>query len=189
VHGLVNMSRIGRQPVEIPSGVNVTVDGVKVSVKGPKGELARDFAPLRVGIVQADDLTVEQKKADSARWGLARALLANMVHGVAEGFSKSLELHGVGYKAKIAGQKLTLDLGFSHQVAVDVPEGITATVEKDIITFSGVDREVVGNIADKVRKLRPPEPYKGKGLRYVGEHVRRKEGKKAVTEGSPGAGS
>jgi large subunit ribosomal protein L6 len=181
------MSRVGRKPIVIPSGVDVSVQGAAVKVKGPKGTLERDFSQLKVSIKKDKELTLAmQSGGDSARWGLARALLANMLTGVTTGFTKSLELHGVGYKAAVAGKTLKLELGFSHPVEIQLPEGVEAKVQKNQIIFTGAHKEVLGDFAAKVRKIRPPEPYKGKGLRYVGEHVRQKEGKKAAAEGAGG---
>ncbi len=180
------MSRIGKQPIAIPEGVQVDIADGLVKVKGPKGNLERDFSALKVKINKDKDISIEQADADSASWGLARALLANMVTGVTTGFTKTLEVHGVGYKAAAQGKSLNLDLGFSHPVKVDVPEGLEVSVEKDKIIFTGIDSEKLGNFAASVRKLRPPEPYKGKGLRYEGEHVQIKEGKKAAGEALAG---
>ena len=159
-----------------------------VSVKGPKGELKRDFSRLGVNIKKDKDATVEKKAGgDAARWGLAHALLKNMLIGVSQGFTKTLEVNGVGYRAAMAGKALKLEVGFSHDVEIPLPDGIDAKVEKNQIILTGNNAETLGDFAAKVRKVRPPEPYKGKGIRYLGEFVRRKEGKKAAGEGAGGA--
>lgn len=174
------MSRIGKQPISIPSGVTVTVDRGVVTVKGGRGTL--EFTVPALIEVTADSGTVtcsvkRTTKASSALWGTTRARIANMVTGVATGFKKQLELQGVGYRAALKGKDLELALGFSHPVKVAAPAGITFAVEKEIITVEGPDIVQVGQVAADIRKLRKPEPYKGKGVRYVGEHVRRKVGK------------
>ncbi|MFO0702871.1 MAG: 50S ribosomal protein L6 [Candidatus Andersenbacteria bacterium] len=181
------MSRVGRQPIPVPAGVQVKVAGSNVAIKGPKGELTRDLGAIGVKVTSGNELVVEQGKADPAGWGLARALLANMVKGVTDGFTKTLEVHGVGYKAAVAGKTLKLELGFSHPVDVQLPEGVEAKVVKNQIVLTGFDNEQLGDFAAQVRRLRPPEPYKGKGIRYADEHVRQKEGKKAAAEAGGGA--
>jgi large subunit ribosomal protein L6 len=175
------MSRIGKLPVVIAKGVQVDVDGSTVRVKGPKGELSREFP---AGITfQVEDGRVVVKRPDDekqsrALHGLSRSLLANMVTGVADGFTKTLELQGVGYRAQQAGQKVTLAVGFSHPVEIDPPEGIQLEVEGTTkLHVRGIDKEMVGQVAANIRKVRKPEPYKGKGIRYLGERVRRKAGK------------
>ena len=175
------MSRIGKMPVPVPSGVTVDVDGRSVQVKGPKGELGREFHE-RVSIKKdGDEMLVERfddTRESRALHGLSRALLANMVQGVAEGFRRDLEIVGVGYRATLKGRDLEMQLGFSHSVNFAAPEGITFEVpEPTKISVIGVDKELVGQVAADIRKIRPPEPYKGKGIRYVGEHIRRKAGK------------
>ncbi|HEY5684620.1 MAG TPA: 50S ribosomal protein L6 [Acidimicrobiia bacterium] len=175
------MSRIGKMPVTVPKGVEIRVDGGNVTVKGPKGELARRFHD-RVAITLEDDVAsvnrVDDTRESRALHGLSRALLANMVTGVSEGYRKDLEIVGVGYRAALKGQDLEMQLGFSHPVSVLAPEGVTFEVpEPTKVTVSGIDKELVGQVAADIRKLRPPEPYKGKGIRYAGEHVRRKAGK------------
>ena len=179
------MSRIGKQPITIPDGVRVTQDGAVVTVKGSLGELSHAI-PEDIAVTISDDaISCETKrtlkggkgKQIRAHWGTTRARLANMVQGVSEGFKKELEIQGVGYKANVKGKDLELALGFSHPVVVEAPEGITFAVEKEIITVSGSDKVLVGQVAANIRAWRKPEPYKGKGLRYVGEHVRRKVGK------------
>jgi large subunit ribosomal protein L6 len=175
------MSRIGKMPVTVPSGVDVDVKGVRVVVKGSKGELSRDFHE-RISF-EVEDGSVNVKRPDDTReskalHGLSRALLANMVEGVSEGFSKTLEIQGVGYRATLKGNTVELLVGFSHPVEVAAPDGITFEVpEPTRIIVSGIDKEQVGQVAADIRKVRPPEPYKGKGIRYAGEYVRRKAGK------------
>jgi large subunit ribosomal protein L6 len=175
------MSRIGKMPVPVPAGVEVAVSGTRVTVKGPMGTLQRDF-PDRVGIA-VEDGTANVARQDDQResralHGLSRALLANMVVGVSEGFRKELNIVGVGYRASLQGSTIELQVGYSHNVRVDAPEGITFEVpEPTRIVVSGIDKEKVGQVAADIRKVRPPEPYKGKGIRYADEVVRRKAGK------------
>ena len=176
------MSRIGKRTIEVPKGVTVTLDGQTVSVKGPKGERSWTVAD-EIAIAQGDDglnLTMrEDNQRSRAMWGLSRTLVDNMVVGVTTGFEKSLDLVGVGYRAAMKGNALSLQLGFSHDVDIQPPAGVTFAVPKQTeIKISGADKQAVGQIAAVIRKLRPPEPYKGKGVRYTGEKVRRKEGKK-----------
>jgi len=176
------MSRIGKKPIAIPAGVTVTVDGQTVSVKGPKGQSAWTVIDDVLVTHENGELTLAPRD-DSARarsmWGLSRTLVGNMVQGVTEGFEQTLELVGVGYRAALKGDALSLQLGFSHEVDVAPPEGVTFAVPKQTeIKISGIDKQAVGEIAAKIRRIRPPEPYKGKGVRYAGEKVRRKEGKK-----------
>ena len=175
------MSRIGKMPIDLPSGVEVKINGSSVTVKGSKGELSRTFTE-RVGFVNEDGVVTLTRDGDSpqskALHGLSRALLYNMVQGVSEGFSKELEIQGVGYRAALKGSDVELQVGFSHSVSVEAPDGITFDVpEPTKIIVSGIDKEMVGQVAADIRKVRPPEPYKGKGIRYQGEHVRRKAGK------------
>jgi large subunit ribosomal protein L6 len=176
------MSRIGRLPIPVPSGVDVAIDGQDVRVKGPKGELALTVVhPIAVG--RGDDGTVEVTRPDDEResrslHGLTRTLIANMVTGVTRGFSKSLEIVGVGYRVQPKGQGVEFALGYSHPIQVDAPDGISFTVDSPTrITVNGIDKQKVGEVAANIRKLRKPEPYKGKGIRYSGEVVRRKVGK------------
>ncbi len=175
------MSRVGRMPIDIPAGVTATLDGQVITVKGPKGELTRTLHPDMKVTVQDNVITVERpndEKNNRALHGLTRALIANMVKGVTEGFKKELEIVGVGYRAQMKGKKLGLTLGFSHPLELDAPEGITVECPSATqIVISGVNNEHVGEFAAKIRGYRLPEPYKGKGIRYVGEHVRRKAGK------------
>ena len=176
------MSRIGKRTIEVPKGVTVTLDGQTVSVKGPKGERSWTVAEEIEVKQEGDELSLTPRtdtQRARAMWGLSRTLVDNMVTGVTSGFEKSLELVGVGYRAALKGQALSLQLGFSHEVDIAPPAGITFVVPKQTeIKISGSDKQAVGQIAAVIRKLRPPEPYKGKGVRYAGEKVRRKEGKK-----------
>jgi len=176
------MSRIGKKTIAIPKGVTVALDGQTVSVKGPKGERTWTVAE-EIEIKQEGDELSLTPRADTQRaramWGLSRTLVDNMVVGVTTGFDKTLELVGVGYRAAMKGNQLSLQLGFSHDVDIDPPAGVSFAVPKQTeIKISGPDKQAVGQIAAVIRKLRPPEPYKGKGVRYQGETVRRKEGKK-----------
>jgi|SRR6056297_86700 large subunit ribosomal protein L6 len=174
------MSRIGKQPVDIPEKVNVNIDGSKVTVKGPKGEITRDFDPLFDINIEDDAVVVKRpsdSKDDRSQHGLIRSLIEGMVIGVTEGFSKKLELVGVGYNAKVQGSNLVLEVGYSHPIKIEAPEGIKFDVEKSIITVSGYDKQLVGDVAANIRETRKPEPYKGKGVKYVDEHIRRKVGK------------
>ena len=176
------MSRIGKKAIPVPAGVTVTLDGQTVTVKGPKGELSWTVV---------DEIAVSQDEGglsftphnDSQRsrsmWGLSRTLVANMVQGVTQGYEEKLELVGVGYRAAMKGRALSMQLGFSHDVDIPAPDGITfATPRQTEVIISGIDKQLVGETAARIRKIRPPEPYKGKGVRYAGEKVRRKEGKK-----------
>ena len=175
------MSRIGRMPVPIPSGVDVTIDGRAVTVTGPKGKLSLEVAePIEVS--QNDGIITVTRPNDEgnvrALHGLSRSLVANMVTGVTEGYRKTLEIVGVGYRVQAKGPSLEFSLGFSHPVTVSPPEGITLRVETPTrLVVEGIDKQQVGEVAANIRKLRKPDPYKGKGLRYSGEHIRRKVGK------------
>jgi large subunit ribosomal protein L6 len=176
------MSRIGKKPVAIPSGVTVTIDGQTLTVKGPKGQLSWTLAEEIEPRLEGSELTLA-KREDTTRaqamWGLSRTLVNNMVTGVTAGYERTLELVGVGYRAAMKGNALSMQLGFSHEVDVQPPAGVTfATPRQTEIKISGIDKQVVGEIAAQIRRIRPPEPYKGKGVRYAGEKVRRKEGKK-----------
>jgi len=184
-----DMSRIGKKPVIIPAGVSIDLKGQTLKVKGPKGELTLEIHP-KVTVEKTDtELNVKVKNVDSklekALWGLHRALINNMVSGVVTGFSKVLEVIGVGFKVAVAGKKLNMSLGYSHPVEMEIPAGLEVKVEKNIITISGIDRQLVGQFAANVRSKREPEPYKGKGIKYQDEVVRRKAGKvvKAVGGG------
>ncbi|MBI4122772.1 MAG: 50S ribosomal protein L6 [Parcubacteria group bacterium] len=180
------MSRIGRKPVLIPSGVEVQIDAGSIRVKGPKGELRQDRIP-RVNLQQdKKSITVSPMESaklsrkDRALWGLARQLLSNMVEGVTKGYDKKLEIEGVGYRAAVEGQDLVLTVGYSKPIRFPIPTGLQIVVEKNLITVSGASKERVGQFAATVKRVRPVEPYKGKGIRYQGQFVRRKLGKKAV---------
>jgi large subunit ribosomal protein L6 len=176
------MSRIGKQPVELPSGVEASVSGQTVSVKGPKG--TREFTATDDVTIKVDGnvITVEPRgKSKRARqqWGMSRTQVANLVTGVTGGFKKELEIQGVGYRAQMQGNKLVLNLGLSHDVNFEVPEGVTVTCPKQTeIVVEGIDQQLVGQVAANIREWRRPEPYKGKGIRYKGEYIFRKEGKK-----------
>ena len=177
------MSRIGKKPITIPEGVEIKIEDSEIRVKGPKGELKREIRPeIKVEIKEKEILVspLKETKKTKAFWGLTRALINNMVKGVIEGYEKKLQIEGVGYKARVEGEYLILEVGFSHPVKIKQPEGINFSVEKNIITVSGIDKELVGQVAAKIRKVRPPEPYKGKGIRYLGEQIRKKAGKKMV---------
>ena len=177
------MSRIGKKPVQIPAGVTVTIDGTTVSAKGSKGELTRTFSELVSIALDGDVLTVsrvDESKESNAQQGLVRTLIHNMVVGVSEGFEKKLELTGVGYRAALKGKDLDLSLGYSHPVIFPAPENISFVVPDNThITVQGISKEQVGQVAAEIRMKRPPEPYKGKGIHYAGEHIRRKLGKAA----------
>lgn len=177
------MSRIGKKPVAIPSGVEVTLDKRVVSVKGPKGTLSFEHRREVKVTIEEGSLQVAkvgETKQAQALWGTTAKSIANMIAGVTTGFEKALELNGVGYRMNLQGKKLALALGFSHPVEMMLPEGITAVLEGNVLKITGSDKQQVGEFAAVVRKLKPVEPYKGKGFRYVGEIVRRKEGKKAA---------
>ena len=177
------MSRIGSSPIELPDGVEVGLRPGQVTVKGPLGELEQN-TPDRIAIEQ-DDRTIvftrpTERGTDRALHGLTRTLVANMVEGVTKGFEKTLEIHGIGYRAALAGSSVELALGFSHPVKVDPPNGVTFEVpEQTVVIIKGIDKQKVGQVASDLRAIRPPEPYKGKGIRYRGERVRRKIGKRA----------
>ena len=177
------MSRIGKKPVQIPAGVTVTIDGTTVSAKGSKGELTRTFSELVSIALDGDVLTVsrvDESKESNAQQGLVRTLIHNMVVGVSEGFEKKLELTGVGYRVALKGKDLDLSLGYSHPVIFACPENISFVVPDNThITVKGISKEQVGQVAAEIRMKRPPEPYKGKGIHYEGEHIRRKLGKAA----------
>ena len=178
------MSRIGKKLIELPTGVTVTKAGRMLTVNGPKGSLHRTLRPEVDVVIEGNTLAVQAiatSRETSAYWGLTRALVAGMVEGVERGFEKKLEIEGIGYRASLDGETLQLALGFSHPVRVAAPAGIAFRVEKNVITISGIDKELVGDVAARIRHLRVPEPYKGKGIRYAGEIIRRKAGKKAVT--------
>jgi large subunit ribosomal protein L6 len=177
------MSRIGRQPLPIPDGVSVDVGAGSVAVKGPKGELSQTVSPEMTVSVDDGVLTVARptdRGEHRALHGLTRSLIANMVTGVTDGFQKTLEIQGVGYRARLQGKSLELSVGYSHPVSMPAPEGIEFEVPQPTqIIVRGIDKQLVGETAARIRRTRPPEPYKGKGIRYEGEHVRRKVGKRA----------
>lgn len=179
------MSRIGRQPVIIPTGVEVLLSDVKIDIKGPKGSLSM-AVPRGVKIDQKENqlvLTVaDQLKENRVLWGTVRSRIANMVEGTTKGFQKKLEVHGVGYKVNVQGSKVVCELGFSTSKELQIPENLEVKVQKNVIEVSGFDKQLVGSFASDIRKLRPPEPYKGKGIRYLDEYVIRKEGKRSAGE-------
>lgn len=176
------MSRIGRLPVEIPQNIKVKVDGYKIQVEGPKGKLQMDFHSRLEVIVEKGSLLVKRptdEPKDRSLHGTTRTLISNMIKGVSQEFVKELQIEGVGYRAQMKGKILNLSLGYSHPVDYPIPEGILVEVSKkqDEITIKGIDKQKVGQVAAEIRGFRPPEPYKGKGIRYKGEHIRRKQGK------------
>lgn len=181
------MSRIGRLPITVPSGVTITIDGQTVRATGPKGELTQVISPLLAatqsdGVVRVEAVSTDKKTR--ALQGLTARLLGNLVTGVSEGFTQKLEINGVGYKAGVNGRTLTLNVGFSHPVVLEAPAGIEVAVIKNAITVSGIDKQAVGQFAAIVRGTKPPEPYKGKGIKYADEHIRRKAGKAAKAAGA-----
>jgi len=180
------MSRIGRVPIIIPEGVTVEQDAQTLKAKGSKGELTLEIHPKIKIEIKDKEITVSMKNNDKlarSLYGLSQRLVSNLVIGVSKGFEKKLEIKGVGYRASQEGKKINLTLGFSHPVVVDLPEGIEGKVQKNIITISGIDKQLVGEVAANIRAYKKPEPYKGKGIRYVGEFVKRKVGKAAKTSG------
>jgi large subunit ribosomal protein L6 len=176
------MSRIGKKPVAVPGGVTAAVNGQEVKVKGPKGELKHVLAENMVAKLENDGIEIamrEDTKEARAMWGMSRTLVANLVAGVTEGFSKRLEITGVGYRAAVQGSDLQLQLGYSHDIAYPIPQGIQIACPKPTeIVVTGIDKQQVGQVAAEIRQFRPPEPYKGKGIKYAGEYILRKEGKK-----------
>jgi large subunit ribosomal protein L6 len=182
------MSRIGKQTIEIPSGVEVTLTDQMIKVKGPKGELSWQIPDSIVVELEESILKVKRsgdEPHERSLHGLSRALISNMVHGVSKGFERRMEIIGVGYRAQVSGKKLTLNLGFSHPVELEIPEGLSAEMDKEqknTLIVSGIDKQLVGQFAANIRSYRPPEPYKGKGIRYVDEYVARKAGKAAGKE-------
>jgi len=183
------MSRIGKKPIQLPGGVKAELQGSTVKITGPKGNLTVVLHP-RVKVQATDkevvvDVDKKEEKFERSLWGLSRSLIANAVQGVVSGFEKKLEIVGVAYRGSVAGKKINLSLGFSHPVEVDIPEGLTVTIDKNIITVAGIDKQLVGEFAANIRSLKKPEPYKGKGIKYADEVVRRKAGKvmKAVGGG------
>lgn len=178
------MSRIGKQIMEIPKGVEVNVQGLIVSVKGPKGTLQHKLHPELSAIVENNTVRVAVKDETNLEqrmnWGTHASIIDNMLAGVVSGYTKSLEINGVGYKVAQAGQKLTFQLGFTHPIVYEVPKSVTVAVEKNVVTISGADKQLVGQVAAEIRALRKPEPYKGKGIKYTDEVIRRKAGKAAA---------
>ena len=181
------MSRIGKQPVALPAGVEATIAGETVTIKGPTGQLGQTVHPRATVEIRdgesGRELSVTMKgletTLDGALWGTTRANLQNMVEGVTKGYEKKLEMNGVGYKVALNGRTLKLDVGFSHPVEYPLPEGVSAAVEKNVITLNSIDKQLVGHTAAEIRKIRKPEPYKGKGIKYMEEIIRRKAGKAA----------
>lgn len=174
------MSRIGRAPIAIPAGVEVVVDGSTVTVKGAKGTLSRTMNSNITITKDGDTITVTRpndQKENRSLHGLTRTLIANMIEGVSNGYKKELEINGIGYRAEVKGNTLVMKIGFSHDVIMDAPEGVSVEVNGNKVTVSGADKQKVGQFAAEIREKRPPEPYKGKGIKYVDEYIRRKEGK------------
>ncbi|MBI4653112.1 50S ribosomal protein L6 [Candidatus Kuenenbacteria bacterium] len=181
------MSRVGKQPINIPEGVNVKIENQNIIIKGIKGELNQKIHPS-VKIEQKDKelfVSVQKPKDKKQRalWGLFQRLISNMIEGVTKEFEKKLEINGLGYKAEVSGDKLILNVGFSHQVNFNIPKSINIKIEKNIITISGIDKQLVGETAAKIRKIKKPEPYKGKGIKYLDEVIKRKAGKAAKATG------
>ncbi|MDD5639867.1 MAG: 50S ribosomal protein L6 [Candidatus Pacebacteria bacterium] len=177
------MSRIGKKPIKISAGVEVKMNDRLFEIKGPKGTLTREIVPEINAEIKDGEINFTPRNHDKkslAFWGLTRTLISNMIDGVTKGYEKKLEINGVGFKCRVEGKDLILDVGFSHSVRVPAPEGINFAVEKNVITISGIDKELVGQVAASVRKVKKPEPYKGKGIKYVGEVIKRKLGKKAA---------
>ena len=177
------MSRIGKQPIPIPDKVKVSIKDCHVTVEGPKGKLEIDVEPVITVSVEGNEIVVTRpndSRRNRAFHGLTRALIANMTHGVSEGFEKKLEIQGVGYRASKQGKALNFLLGYSHPILFEPPTGIELDVDRNIVTVAGIDKQAVGQVAAQIRGFRKPEPYKGKGIRYLGEHVRRKAGKTAL---------
>ena len=178
------MSRIGKKPISVPKDVQIILEKPSITIKGKLGQLSYRFLPEVDVNLENDQLIItplKKTKSTSALWGLTRALLANMVKGVSDGFEKKLEIEGVGYRASMSGNKIILTVGFSHPVELEAPEGIKISVEKNTIRVLGFDKVLVGQVAANIRAIKKPEPYKGKGIHYLGEKIRRKAGKKAAT--------
>ncbi|OGY88844.1 MAG: 50S ribosomal protein L6 [Candidatus Komeilibacteria bacterium RIFCSPLOWO2_01_FULL_45_10] len=184
------MSRIGKKPIIIPPGVEVKINGNLASVKGPKGELEQEIHPLVKVAISGQEIQVSvfktEEKEQRALWGLFRSLLNNMVLGVTQGFSKQLEINGIGFKAQVSGSKLILNVGYSHSVEYQIPKDIQITVEKNLITVAGAAKQEVGQVAAEIRAIKKPEPYQGKGIKYLDEVIRRKAGK--VVKGAAATG-
>jgi len=174
------MSRIGKLPIQVPSGVTITVDDAFISVNGPKGDLKQFTMPGIKASVEGDQVVVTRdndERQNKARHGLMRSLISNMVQGVSQGFEKKLEINGVGYRVQLQGADLKFNLGFSHDVIYKLPAGVKVSIEQNIVTISGIDKQQVGQVAAEIRALKKPEPYKGKGIKYVDERIIRKSGK------------
>lgn len=184
------MSRIGKKPITIPKGVEIKIGQGLITVKGPKGEISEKIHPHVSVTTDNEEVKVTVKnpevKGDKALWGLYGSLINNMVIGVTSGFEKKLEINGVGFKAQVAGDKILLSLGFSHQVEFGVPKGISAKIDKNILSVEGISKQLVGETAARLRNLKPPEPYKGKGIKYVDETIIKKAGKAAKAAGAAG---
>lgn len=181
------MSRVGKKPIKIPEGITVNINGNSVVVKGPKGELVEKFKPEVIISVENGQIILRVKgknQFSNSLHGLYRSLIANMIYGVVTGWNKGLELTGVGYRASVSGNNLILNVGFSHSISFPVPAGIIITVKENKINVSGVDKQLVGETAAKIRRIKPPEPYKAKGIHYIGEKIRRKAGKIVKTVGA-----
>lgn len=180
------MSRIGKQPIKIPEGVEVKINNQEVIVKGPKGELTRNVRPeIKVEIKNNNIIVTPQEETKDSKpfWGLERSLLQNMLIGITQGFEKKLEIRGIGYKGRMEKNNLILEVGFSHLKEVLIPEDLEVSVKDNIITITGIDKAGVGQLAAKIKQIRPPDAYKGKGIRYLGEEIKLKPGKKAATAG------
>jgi large subunit ribosomal protein L6 len=181
LQGVLIMSRIGKQPISVPTGVTITIDADNITITGPKGTLSQAMLPGITLESTADGVWLVKRASDirehRSKHGLMRTLVNNMVLGVTQGFSKQLEINGVGFRANIEGQKLRLAVGFSHNVLYEIPQGINITVEQNIITVSGISKQLVGQTAAEIRAIKKPEPYKGKGIKYVNERIIRKSGK------------
>jgi large subunit ribosomal protein L6 len=177
------MSRIGKKPIIIPSGVIVTINNKHLAIKGPKGELSIDIHPKATVVNEDNHLVVSvedgEDKAQKSLWGTMRKLIANIIEGVTKGFEKKLEINGVGYKMAVSGNKLLINVGFSHAVNFELPAGISAELEKNVLTVKGIDKQKVGEMAAQIRRIKKPEPYKGKGIKYTAEKLLRKAGKAA----------
>lgn len=180
------MSKVGKKPIILPEGVSTSLENNKLLVKGPKGSLETEFGGKISVKLEDKQILVEKAengKQSAALWGLTRALIANMVLGVTQGFGRELELQGSGYRMNLKGKQIEFALGFSHPVVIDIPAGIEVAIERNILTIKGIDKRLVGQFTANIRALKEVEPYKGKGFRYVGEQVRKKEGKKTVASG------
>lgn len=178
------MSRLGKKPISIPVGVETKIVEDQIIIKGPKGEIKQKIHPLVIINIENNNLKISvtnpENKKQKALWGTFVRLIQNMIEGVTKGFEKKLQLVGIGFRAQVSGDKLVLNIGFSHPIDYQIPSSVKISVDKDIITISGIDKQLVGEVAAQIRKLKKPEPYKGMGIRYLGEVIRKKAGKKAV---------